>query len=339
MPALQETTAALLAPAKGILAADESVATMSKRLETAGVAANEESRRDYRDLLLTTPGLSEWVSGIILNEETLRQSLPDGTPFGVAAVAAGIHAGVKVDTGVTPLPFAGGGVVTEGLDGLRGRLERYRALGVTFAKWRAVFDPSGLTRRSVQANAQALARYAALCQEAGIVPIVEPEVQMDGPHGIAVCQAVTANALTMIFEDLHGMGVDQSAMILKPNMVIAGTASGESADPADVAQRTVKVLRAAVPAAVAGIAFLSGGQSNEQACANLAAINHRAQEEGGAPWRLTFSFGRALVSDALDCWHGEPANVADAQAILAANCARASAASGSSARTAEPVGV
>jgi fructose-bisphosphate aldolase class I len=326
VPGLHETAAALTLPGKGILAADESIATMSKRLEGAGVTATAVARRDYREVLLTTPGLSAWVSGIILCDETLRQSTSDGTPVGETCLARGVTPGIKVDTGVTPLPFASGNTVTEGLDGLRGRLQTYRELGAKFAKWRAVLDPTGLSRRALYADAHALARYAGLCQEAGIVPIVEPELLMEGSHSAALCEAFTANALSVIFDELHRLGIDQAGMILKPNMVLAGTAA-EPSTPDEVAARTLRVLRDEVPRAVPGIAFLSGGQSNERACANLAAINHEAVATGGAPWRLTYSFGRALVDDALRAWHGVPANVEDAQAALAANCARAGAAS------------
>lgn len=327
MHELQETAAALVAPGKGILAADESIATMSRRLAAAGVAPSADSRRDYRALLLTTPGLSSWVSGIILCDETLGQCLPDGTPFAQAAAALGIMTGIKVDKGVTPLPFSDGGSVTEGLDGLAARLGDYRERGAVFAKWRAVFRPGRLHSRTVHANAHALARYAALCQQEGIVPIVEPEVLMDGGHGIGTCETVTALVLAAVFGELGEQGVAPSGIVLKPSMVVAGEESSDPAGPAEVASRTLAVLAAAVPPTAAGIAFLSGGQSNERACANLAAINAEAAATGAAPWRLTFSFGRALVSDALCAWHGEPANTVTAQAALAANCRRASEAS------------
>ncbi len=326
MPGLHDVAAALVAPRKGILAADESIATMSKRLEGAGVPASADARRDYRELLLTTPGLDEWISGIILCAETLGQDLRDGTPFGPAASAAGILAGIKVDAGVTPLPFADGGVVTEGLDGLRDRLAGFGEQGAVFAKWRAVLPPSGLSARTVHANATALARYAALCQEAGIVPIVEPEVIMDGEHTIAMCQAVTANTLNAVFDELDRAGVDPAGMVLKPNMVVAGSAASDQPGPAEVARRTLQVLAATVASDVPGIAFLSGGQSNEQACANLAEINDQAAGSPSAPWRLTFSFGRALVNDALARWAGAAGNVTAAQGELADNCRRASAA-------------
>jgi fructose-bisphosphate aldolase class I len=324
---LREAAAALVAADKGVLAADESIATMSRRLEAVGVTPSAEARRDYRRLLLTTPGLNSWVSGIILCDETLSQALPDGTPFGEAAAALGIMAGIKVDKGVTPLPFADGGLITEGLDGLQSRLEAYRERGAVFAKWRAVLSPASLHRRTVHANAHALARYAALCQDAGIVPIVEPEVLMDGNHGIAVCQAATTSVLDAVFGELDAMGVDLRGIVLKPNMIISGTENEDQAGPDVVALATLQVLTATVPPAVPGIAFLSGGQANEQACATLAAINARAVADGAPPWRLTFSFGRALVSDALRTWHGVAANTTDAQDKLAANCRRASEAS------------
>jgi fructose-bisphosphate aldolase class I len=315
-----------VAPGKGILAADESIATMSRRLAAAGVPPSAGTRRDYRQLLLTTPGLANWISGIILCDETLGQDLTDGLSFGRGAAALGIMAGIKVDKGVTALPFSDGGSVTEGLDGLRGRLDTYRERGAVFAKWRAVLNPAGLHPATVHANAHALARYAALCQEAGIVPIVEPEVLMDGDHGIAVCEEATTRVLGAVFGELAALGVDPRGIVLKPNMIVSGAASVGQAGPAEVAAATLRVLAATVPPAVPGAAFLSGGQSNEQACANLAAINEQA--DGTAPWRLTFSFGRALVSDALAVWHGVPAQAGAAQETLAANCRRASAAAG-----------
>lgn len=328
LPAAAE---ALVPAGRGILAADESIRTMSRRLVAAGIAPSEVSRRDYRQLLLTTPNLAQWISGIIVCDETLRQSLNDGTPFPEAAHALGVQPGIKVDTGVVPLPFAGGGVVTEGMDGLAQRLAEYRAMGATFAKWRAVLDPSGLSMRVVRANAYLFARYAALCQEAGLVPIVEPEVLMDGYHSVAYCEAVTGNALATVFDELAEMGVDLRGILLKPNMVIAGLGRSTQTLPHEVAERTLKVLRGRVPASVPGIAFLSGGQNNERACANLAAINELAAGEDDASWRLTFSFGRALTDDVLRTWRGDPDSIPAAQAVLAGNCARAAAASSPSA--------
>ncbi|MCL2652345.1 MAG: fructose-bisphosphate aldolase class I [Propionibacteriaceae bacterium] len=324
MTNLHATAASLAADGKGILAADESIKTMSARLAKVGVEGTETNRRDYRELLLTTPGLSQWVAGIILCDETLRQLTADGTPFPQRAAALGVQAGIKVDTGTTTLPFSDGETVTQGLDGLAERLAEYRELGATFAKWRAVLQP-GASDRAFWANAHALARYAALCQDAGIVPIVEPEVLMDGGHPIEACQATTAAMLSATFSELDRAGVDPAGVVLKPNMVIAGTAASSQSTPKDVARQTVAVLRDKVPAQVPSIAFLSGGQSNERACANLAEINRQASQVG-VPWRLTFSFGRALVDDALRTWAGQPGQVAQAQQALAANCSRASAA-------------
>jgi fructose-bisphosphate aldolase class I len=326
MSELLSTAQALVAPGKGILAADESIATMSARLESAGVPAGTENRRAYRELLLTTPDLARWISGIILCDETVRQRVTGGTPFPAAAQRAGILTGVKVDTGTTRLPFGNGGLVTEGLDGLRARLESYREAGAAFAKWRAVIGPYAPGRPVLRANTHALARYAGLCQEAGIVPIVEPEFLMNGDHGIAVCQAVTANALKELFDEMHVMGVDPRGVVLKPNMVVSGTGHSVQADPREVARRTLAVLTAWVPAAVPGVAFLSGGQSNQAASSNLRAINERAVGLADAPWRLTFSFGRALVDDALRTWRGATENVEAAQRALADNCRRAAAA-------------
>ncbi|HEY2833768.1 MAG TPA: class I fructose-bisphosphate aldolase [Sporichthyaceae bacterium] len=325
MPDIVTTARRLVRPGRGILAADESIATMSARLDAVGVPASEATRRDYRALLLTTRQLSSWVSGMILCDETLRQTLPDGTPFVVAARDLDIQLGVKVDTGAVPLPFTAGGRITEGLDGLARRLAEYRELGATFAKWRAVLEATGSSTRTIRANAHALARYAALCQEHEIVPIVEPEILMDGRHEIEICQVLTHAVLGELFEQLDVMGVDPAGIVLKPNMVVPGTGCHQrSCGPEDVARRTLKVLEAQVPAGVPGVAFLSGGQSNARACANLAAINELAGP--AVPWALTFSFGRALVGDALRTWRGDPAAVAAAQQRLAENCARAAAA-------------
>jgi fructose-bisphosphate aldolase class I len=319
-----ETARTLVGASRGILAADESVTTMSKRLEAAGIPASAEARRDYRALLLTTPGLSRWVSGIIFCEETLRQELVDGTPIPEAAGAVGIGVGIKVDTGTRPLPLGGAATVTEGLDGLGRRLEEYVGLGATFAKWRAVLDPALVSGWAIRANAHALARYAAACQEAGITPIVEPEVIMDGDHGVELCEEVTSQVLAAVFAELDAAGVDPAGMVLKPNMVVAGVGARRQPLADEVASRTVTVLAAHVPDSVPGIAFLSGGQANSQACTHLGAINAEAAARG-APWRLTFSFGRALVSDALARWGGRPGNRAAAQEVLADNCARAGA--------------
>jgi len=319
------TARRLVRPGHGILAADESIATMSARLEAAGVEASADARRDYRALLLTTPQLSRTISGMILCDETLRQTLADGTPFVVAARALDIEPGIKVDTGTVPLPFTTGGRVTEGLDGLARRLAEYRELGATFAKWRAVLEATGTGTRTIKANAHALARYAALCQEQEIVPVVEPEILMDGRHGIEICQAMTHAVLGELFDQLDLMGVDPAGIVLKPNMVVPGTrCERPNCGPEEVARRTLEVLEARVPAGVPGVAFLSGGQSNARACANLLAINAFAGP--AAPWALTFSFGRALVRDALHAWRGNPAAVSAAQQRLADNCERAAAA-------------
>jgi fructose-bisphosphate aldolase, class I len=326
VPDLATTARHLVRPGRGILAADESIATMSGRLAAVGVVASEATRRDYRALLLTAPQLSSWISGIILCDETLRQSLVDGTSFVAAAQERDIQPGVKVDTGTVPLPFGNGGRITEGLDNLGRRLAEYAKIGATFAKWRAVLEPVGANKRTIKANAHALARYAALCQENGIVPVVEPEVLMDGRHEIELCQAVTHNVLAEVFDQLDVLGVDPAGIVLKPNMVIEGFGFGEPSAPEQVARRTLKVLQARVPAAVPGITFLSGGQSNARACANLAAINQLAEDQQGAPWALTFSFGRALVDDALQTWRGDPDAVPAAQHRLTENCARAAAA-------------
>jgi len=324
MTNLHTTAASLATDGKGILAADESINTMSARLAKVGVEGTATNRRDYRELLLSTLGLSKWVAGIILCDETLRQHTADGTPFPQRATALGIQSGIKVDIGTTALPFSDGEVVTQGLDGLAERLAEYRELGATFAKWRAVLQ-AGASTRACWANAHALARYAALCQDAGLVPIVEPEVLMDGGHPIEACQATTAAILSATFAELDQAGVDPAGLVLKPNMVIAGTAATSQSNSEDVARCTVQVLRDKVPAQVPSIAFLSGGQSNERACANLGEINRQASQVG-VPWRLTFSFGRALVDDALRTWAGQPGQVAEAQQALSDNCARASAA-------------
>ena len=315
MSTLQDTARALVAPGKGILAADESFPTIAKRFAALGIESSEDTRRRYRSMLMTTPGIEEYVSGVILFDETLRQRLMDGTPVPEGLAARGILPGIKVDTGAKPLAGHPGEKVTEGLDGLRDRLAEYRDLGARFAKWRAVIAigdglPSAFC---LEANAHALARYAALCQEADIVPIVEPEVLMDGAHTLARCDAVTREALHQVFGALHRHGVDLTGMILKPNMVLPGKDSPEPASVAEVASATVACLRASVPAAVPGIAFLSGGQSDELATAHLDAMNRL----GPHPWELSFSYGRALQQPALKAWAGKEDNVPAAQAAFA----------------------
>jgi len=325
MRTLAETALTLVDSGRGILAADESIGTMSQRLAAEGIAPTEENRRRYRELLVTPHGLSATVSGIILCDETMRQHVArvDGdVRFPLAAKQCGILPGIKVDTGTTDLAFAHGAFITEGLDGLRGRLAEYAELGAAFAKWRAVIDVETATDYSIEVNAHALARYAALCQEQGIVPIVEPEVLCAGSHDIARCEEVSDRTLAAVFAQLKLQHVELEAIVLKPNLVTPGLA-GPPATPAQVADATLRVLERNVPSTVPGIAFLSGGHDNATVCQYLAALNGIA---AGAPWRLTYSFGRALVSDALHVWGGEDANLTEAQATLLANCARAAAA-------------
>lgn len=301
-----------MAPGKGILAADESVTTMSKRLEQAGVEPTAENRRRYRELLATAPGLADSVSGIIFCDETLRQTFSDGTPFAEAVSALGVLPGIKVDTGAKPCPGLPGETVTEGLDGLPARLAEYAEMGAAFAKWRAVFTITGdtPTRGAIRANASALARYAAACQEAGIVPIVEPEVLMDGAHNRGVCRDVTAEVHAAVRTELALLHVDLAGIVLKPNMILEGDAYPKKSTPEEIAEITVGVLKA-WPGDLAGVAFLSGGQSPERATANLVAM-----QSYDTPWPLTFSFGRALVSPALAAWRGDPERVHDGQAAL-----------------------
>ncbi|MBA2262884.1 MAG: fructose-bisphosphate aldolase class I [Solirubrobacterales bacterium] len=308
-----ETTAqALVAEGKGILAADESNGTMDKRLAPVlDTEPTEEDRRAFRELLFTTAGAESHISGAILYDETIRQSAGDGTPFPELLSRQGIIPGIKVDTGAKPLAASPGEKVTEGLDGLRERLEEYHALGARFAKWRAVIAiGDGLpTSRCIEVNAHALARYAALCQEADITPIVEPEVLMDGDHTIDTCDEVTQRTLRAVFVALDAQGVVLEGMILKPNMVLSGTDCPDQAGVDEVADRTLRCLRRVVPAAVPGITFLSGGQSDEAATAHLDAMNRI----GGQPWELSFSYGRALQATPLAAWRGQASKAADAQ--------------------------
>lgn len=305
---------AMVAPGKGILAADESSPTIKKRFDAIGTESTEENRRTYREMLFTTPAMADYISGVILFDETIRQSRADGTPFAKFLGDLGIVPGIKVDKGAKPLAGFPGETVTEGLDGLRERLEEYYSLGARFSKWRAVITigdaiPSGFCLR---ANAHALARYAALCQEAKIVPIVEPEVLMDGGHTLERCEVVTAAALDALFEQLEAHRVDLTGIVLKPNMVISGTECADRAGVQEVAEATVRCLKAHVPEAVPGIAFLSGGQSAEEATAHLGAMNAL----GDHPWQLTFSYGRALQAPALNAWKGDPANFEAGQKAL-----------------------
>jgi fructose-bisphosphate aldolase class I len=318
MSDLKATAAALTGQGRGILAADESIRTMSTRLEAAGVDGTEENRRAYREMLITTPGLSDVVSGVILSDETFGQQLSDGRDVPTACRELGLLPGIKVDTGTTPLPKGGGALVTEGLDGLGDRLADYAARGAAFAKWRAVIDVRTTSAYARQENAAALARYAALCQQHGIVPIVEPEVLAEGDHDLGTCARTTSATLGAVFDALDSAGVDLAGIVLKPNFVTPGL-RGRAVPSGTVGAVTFDVLRRAVPSEVPGIAFLSGGHSTERACAFLTAVN----AIGRAPWSLTFSFGRALVSDALRSWRGDDANVAVAQQVLLANCERA----------------
>jgi fructose-bisphosphate aldolase, class I len=297
---LEQTARFLVAPGKGILAADESTGTMTRRLEAHGLESTAESRRRYREMLLLAPGLEKHISGAILYDETFGQAASDGRPFPRALAERGILPGIKVDTGAKPLAGAAGETVTEGLDGLRERLAEYGARGARFAKWRAAIavDRERPTDRCVEANAHALARYAALCQEAGIVPIVEPEVLMDGDHSIERCAEVTERVQAAVFAQLGAQGVRLEGIVLKPNMVVPGAAAVPQVTVAGVAEATVRVLRRTVPSAVPGIAFLSGGQSPELATAHLQAMAAR----GPHPWQLTFSYGRALQDPALEAW-------------------------------------
>jgi fructose-bisphosphate aldolase class I len=320
-----ETIARLLvAPGKGILAADESAPTIEKRFRAVGVASTEEHRRAYRRLLFTTPGVEASISGVILFDETLRQSDDDGAPFPALLAARGIMPGIKVDSGAKPLAGAVGEKITEGLDGLRDRLAEYRELGARFAKWRAVIaiGPGLPSEYAIRANAQALARFAALAQEADLVPIVEPEVLMDGEHTIERSFEVTSRTLQVVFAELVEQRVRPEAMLLKPNMVLSGYKCPEQATHAGVADWTIRALRRHVPAAVPGIVFLSGGQSDEDATANLNALNR----VGAQPWQLSFSYGRALQGAALKAWAGDLANVRVAQAIFADRVAATGAA-------------
>jgi len=308
---LEKTAQAIVADGKGILAADESTGTIKKRFDSIGVESTEEARRAYRELLFTTAGAEEFIGGVILYDETIRQSASDGTPFPRLLESKGIVPGIKVDEGAKPLALAEGETVTEGLDGLRERLAEYHQLGARFAKWRAVItiDKNIPSEYCIWTNAHALARYAALCQESGLVPIVEPEVLMDGDHDVERCYMITEWVLKTVFEQLYYQKVALEGMVLKPNMVISGKKAKNRAGVEEVAEKTVKVLKACVPAAVPGIAFLSGGQSDEEATAHLDAMNRI----GDLPWPLTFSYGRALQHAPQQAWSGKSENVAAAQ--------------------------
>jgi fructose-bisphosphate aldolase class I len=310
------TAKALVAEGKGLLAMDESTSTCNTRFEKTGIPQTEEARRSYRELIMTTPGLSEFISGVILYDETIHQSGKDGTPFVKVITGARIIPGIKVDTGAKDLAGHPGEKITEGLDGLRDRLKGYFQMGARFAKWRAVITIGDAipTRGCIEANAQALARYAALCQEAGLVPVVEPEVLMDGEHTLVQCCEVTEEVLRTVFNRLYGQRVALEGMILKPNMVLPGLTCPKQETMDEVAEATVRCLLRTVPAAVPGIAFLSGGQSAELASARLNAMNVGFMAR--LPWALTFSFARAIQQPALEIWQGKEAHVATAQQAL-----------------------
>jgi fructose-bisphosphate aldolase, class I len=312
---LETTIRDLTRPGKGILAADESAPTIAKRLQAVGLESTEENRRAYRSLLLTTPGVGEYLSGVILYEETLDQKADDGTPLPAAAQRQGIVPGVKVDKGTVLLPGAPDDKITQGLDGLADRLQAYKAQGARFAKWRAVYavGERNPTTLAVEANAEVLARYAAICQAQGVVPIVEPEVLLDGDHGMQRCSDVTEAVQHAVFHALHRHRVILEWMLLKPSMVLPGKNAADKAAPDAVARETLKVLRRSVPAAVPSINFLSGGQTPEQATANLNAMNALPEP---APWSLSFSYARALQQPVLEAWRGKDANVEAAQRAL-----------------------
>ncbi len=308
---LEQTARELVAEGKGILAADESDRTIKKRFDSIGVESTEETRRSYRELFFTTEGAEEFISGVILFDETIRQSSSDGTPFPKLLERKGVIPGIKVDLGAKPLALADGETITEGLDGLRDRLEEYRALGARFAKWRATYSIGDATPSEccVWTNAHALARYAALCQEAEIVPIVEPEVLMDGGHTLEQSSKATGRVLQALFTELHDQRIELRGTLLKPNMVLSGYEASDRASVDEVADATLECFYRHVPAAVPGIVFLSGGQSDEDATAHLNAMNAR----GPHPWQLSFSYGRALQAPALKAWGGKEENREAAQ--------------------------
>jgi fructose-bisphosphate aldolase class I len=312
---MREIAKQMVAPGKGILAADESAGTMGKRLQAEGLESTEEVRRQYRELIVSTPKLGDWISGVILFDETIRQNSSDGTPLHEVAAKNGVIPGIKVDKGAKPLAGSSGEKVTEGLDGLRDRLTEYAEFGMKFAKWRAVLD-IGERRPSsyaINVNAHALARYAALTQEAGLVPIVEPEVLMDGDHSLRTAEEATTRTLRQVFAELAEQNVELESMVLKPNMVVAGKDYPNQPSAEEVADATLRTLRRTVPPAVPGIAFLSGGQSDEESTVNLNAINKR----GPLPWQVTFSYGRGILAAALHEWAGRSEKVQRAQEKLA----------------------
>ncbi|MGN6102744.1 MAG: class I fructose-bisphosphate aldolase [Devosia sp.] len=317
MASLNAVARRLVEPGTGILAADESEPTIRKRFDAIGLVSTPELRRDYREMLFRSAGMKPYISGVILTEETLGQSAANGTPFRAILGEADVVLGIKVDKGTFPMPGTDGEKITEGLDGLRQRLAHYATLGAGFAKWRAVItiNPNSPTKNAIRANAHVLARYAMLCQEAGIVPVVEPEVVGDGEpgdHTIERDYEVTVETLETVFQELRLAGLDLSGMLLKPNMVTPGLNASQRASVEDVARKTIAALEATVPAAVPGIVFLSGGQSDLEATAHLNEMNRI----GGFPWTMTFSYGRALQNAALHIWRGRPENVPAAQAAF-----------------------
>jgi len=313
---LNRIALAMVTPGKGVLAADESSGTIKKRFDAIGVESTEDNRRDYREMLFRSrEAMSQYVSAVILYDETIWQNAKDGTPLVKLIEQAGAIPGIKVDEGTQPLPQCPGELVTVGLDRLAERLKKYYERGARFAKWRAVLDIGhGIpSMTAIRVNAHALARYAALCQAAQIVPIVEPEVLMDGNHDIDRCYEVTQRVLNKTFQELRAQRVELEGMVLKPNMAVSGKKCPKQASVAEVAEKTVRLLKACVPAAVPGIAFLSGGQSDEDATAHLNAMNQLSHQLGGLPWRLTFSYGRALQAAPQKAWSGKPENITAGQ--------------------------
>jgi fructose-bisphosphate aldolase, class I len=312
---LESVAQTLVAEGKGILAADETIPTLTKRFDTLGINSTEQSRRTYREMLFTSPGAAAFISGVIMYDETIRQESSAGTPLAEALTAQGILPGIKVDTGAKPLAGLADETITEGLDGLRDRLREYRGMGARFAKWRAVIHVTDTlpSPACVRANAHALGRYASLCQEQELVPIVEPEVLMDGPHTIERCEEVTGMVLHAVFHALFEQGIALEEMLLKPNMVLAGKECDRQASISEAATATLRCLRRHVPAAVPGIVFLSGGQHARLATVHLNAIN---QLPGPKPWKISFSYGRALQDPALEAWHGRDQNLQAGQQAL-----------------------
>ncbi|RDD61851.1 class I fructose-bisphosphate aldolase [Ferruginivarius sediminum] len=311
---LAETAQSIVADGKGLLAADESTGTIKKRFDQINVESTERTRRDYRHILFTTPDVSQFISGVILYDETIRQDGPDGSPLVETIEKAGMIPGIKVDNGAKPLAPGGGEKVTEGLDGLRERFKAYYELGARFAKWRGVYSIGGglPSRQCIRANAHALARYAALAQEANITPVVEPEVLMDGSHDIDACREATEAVLREVFAELAEQQIVLEGILLKPNMVLSGKDCPRQADANEVARETIRCFKRVVPAAVPGVVFLSGGQSDEQATVNLDAMN-KIKDAEGAPWALSFSYGRALQQAALKAWSGNDDNAESAR--------------------------